>query len=181
MPFTFKETSLKGAYVIKTKAFGDSRGSFRMTYVKEMFDAQGIESTYVQTNLSISKIKYTLRGMHFQKGAFAQDKLLRCVRGKITDVIIDIRPDSQTFKKSFAVDLTEENETMLFVPKGFAHGFITLEEDTHVLYQVSTPYAPKEEGGIRWNDPVFNIDWPTDSPVLSDKDAVYPDFDINNL
>lgn len=178
--FTFKETQLAGAYTITTRAFGDNRGTFRMTYVKSMFEDAGIESEYVQTNLSISKPKHTLRGMHFQKGTAAQAKLVRCIRGALIDVIIDIRKGSSTFGKHIGVELTEENETMLYVPKGFAHGFITLCDDTHLFYQVSTPYAPEAEGGIRWNDPAFAIEWPTDAPVLSEKDAVYPDFDAES-
>lgn len=174
--FDAKQCSLNDAYLIAPRVFNDARGSFRMTYVKEDFEAIGIESVYTQTNISISLPKYTLRGMHFQKGVHAQDKLVRCLKGALLDVIIDIRPESSTYMRHEAFELTEDNEKELFVPKGFAHGFITLVEDTRVLYQVSTPYAPEAEGGIRWNDTAFAIAWPTDSPVLSEKDAVYPDY-----
>lgn len=176
MTFEYEKTPLEGAYILIPRVFNDNRGSFRMTYVKEEFEEMGIESDFVQTNISLSIPKYTLRGMHFQKGEAAQDKLVRCLKGSIIDVIIDIREDSPTFGKYFSEELTYENEKIMFVPKGFAHGFITLTENTEVLYQVSAPYAPKAEGGIRYNDPFFNIKWPTNCPVLSEKDSLYPDF-----
>ncbi|MEK6794790.1 MAG: dTDP-4-dehydrorhamnose 3,5-epimerase [Spirochaetota bacterium] len=176
--FTFTETPLPGAYMIVTKAFGDTRGSFRMTYVKEDFAVCGIASEYVQTNISVSKPKHTIRGMHFQLGDAAQDKLVRCLVGSILDVIIDIRPTSATYGRTFSVTLTDANETMLFVPKGFAHGFCTLVDDTQVMYQVSAAYTPSAEGGIRWDDAAFAINWPTKTPILSDKDAKYPDHKL---
>ncbi|MBI4977675.1 MAG: dTDP-4-dehydrorhamnose 3,5-epimerase [Spirochaetes bacterium] len=175
---TFTPTELEGAYIVTPRVFPDARGTFRMTYVREEFLAQGIAADYVQTNISTSKPRHTLRGMHFQTGAAAQDKLVRCIRGILLDVIIDIRPDSPTYCKHISVTLDAEKDEMLFVPKGFAHGFITLVEDTHLMYQVSYPYTPSAESGIRWNDPAFGIEWPSDYPLLSEKDSKYPDYDI---
>lgn len=175
--FNVIETSINNLYLIEPRVFQDNRGSFRMTFVKHMFEEKGLVGDYVQTNISISKYKHTLRGLHFQNGKAAQDKLVRCIKGRLLDVVIDLRPGSQTFKKWEGFELSPENERQLFVPKGFAHSFITLEDDTHIMYQVSTPYVPEAEGGVRWNDPTFKIDWPTDAPILSEKDAAYPDFD----
>ena len=128
--------------------------------------------------MSLSRPKFTLRGMHYQIDGAEEAKLIRCTKGKILDVIIDIRKNSETFGKHIAVELSEENYEMLYVPEGFAHGFMTLVENCEVSYQVSQFYSPGKERGIRWNDPMFNIQWPSQNPVISEKDAVHPDFKI---
>lgn len=172
----FTETKLKGAFIIELEPFIDLRGSFARTFCANEFAAHGLNTNMPQSNLSISKPKYTLRGMHYQIDGAEEAKLLRCQKGAILDTIIDIRQDSETFGQYIQVELTDSNNTMLYVPEGFAHGFITLEENCEVFYQVSEFYTPGKEKGIRWNDPMFNISWPTDDPVLSEKDANHPNF-----
>lgn len=172
----FTETKLKGAFIIELEPFVDLRGSFARTFCANEFAAHGLNTVMPQSNLSISKPKYTLRGMHYQVDGAEEAKLLRCQKGAIIDTIIDIRKDSPTYCEYLQVELTDKNNTMLYVPEGFAHGFITLEEDCEVFYQVSEFYTPGKEKGIRWNDPLFNITWPTNEPVLSDKDAAHPDY-----
>lgn len=172
----FTETKLKGAFVIDLQKREDERGFFARTYCADEFAKHGLRTDMPQSNMSFSKSKYTLRGMHFQVDGAEEAKLIRCTKGAILDVIIDIRKDSATYCKHIAVELTEENHRMLYVPEGFAHGFITLVDDVEVAYQVSQFYTPGKERGIRWNDPLFGIQWPTAHPVISEKDAVHPDF-----
>lgn len=172
----FTETKLKGAFIIELEPFKDLRGSFARTFCANEFAAHGLQPNMVQSNLSISNPKYTLRGMHFQTQGAEESKLMRCQKGAILDTIIDIRKDSETYCEWIQVELTDSNNTMLYVPEGFAHGFITLEENCAVFYQVSQFYTPGKEAGIRWNDPLFNITWPTNEPILSEKDAVHPNW-----
>ena len=172
----FTETKLKGAFIIESTPFVDHRGSFRRTFCANEFEEHGLHTHLVQTNLSISGPIHTLRGMHYQVEGAEEAKLVRCVKGRIWDSIIDLRKDSQTYLSHISVELTDSNETMLYVPEGFAHGFLTLEDDCHVTYQVSQFYTPGKEQGIRWNDPLFNIVWPTDAPVLSEKDSALQDY-----
>lgn len=172
----FTETKLKGAFIIELEPFKDLRGSFARTFCANEFGAHGLNTNMPQSNLSISHPKYTLRGMHFQMDGAEEAKLMRCQKGAILDTIIDIRKDSETYCQHVQVELTDKNNTMLYVPEGFAHGFMTLEEDCEVFYQVSQFYTPGKESGIRWNDPLFGISWPTDQPVLSDKDAIHSDY-----
>ena len=167
----FTETKLKGAFIIELEPFIDLRGSFARTFCAHEFSEYGLRSNLVQSNLSKSKPKYTLRGMHFQVDGAEEAKLMRCQKGSILDTIIDIRKDSETYCEHIQVELTDNNNTMLYVPEGFAHGFITLEENCEVFYQVSEFYTPGKEKGILWNDPLFNINWPTNNPILSNKDA----------
>jgi dTDP-4-dehydrorhamnose 3,5-epimerase len=173
----FTETPLKGAYVIELKKIGDDRGFFARTFCKNEFSGHGLNNEIVQINNSLSADKGTLRGMHYQLPPKAEDKIVRCIKGSLFDAIIDIRPDSETFGKWFGIELSAENRKMLFVPKGFAHGFITLEDNTEAFYLVTEFYGPDYERGIRWNDPKFNIDWPIDPIIISDKDQNHPDFD----
>lgn len=173
----FEKTEFEGVFVISKTPFVDERGSFSRTYCVDEFQKNNLLSTMVQTNLSISNDKYTLRGMHLQIGEDSEDKLIQCIKGSILDVIIDLRKGSKTFKKHFSIELNDQNNKMLFVPKGFAHGFMTLEEDTRVLYQVSSFYTPNSEIGIRWNDLMFKIKWPSSKPVISDKDSKWKDFE----
>lgn len=172
----FIETKLAGAYIIELEPFIDLRGSFARTFCANEFAEHGLNSNMPQSNLSISGPKFTLRGMHYQIDGAEEAKLLRCQKGAILDTIIDIRKDSPTYCQWLQVELTDKNNRMLYVPEGFAHGFITLEEDCEVFYQVSEFYTPGKEKGIRWNDPLFNISWPTAEPVLSEKDAKHQNY-----
>ncbi len=175
MPFEFIETEIKGVILIKPRVFGDSRGFFMETYKKSDFEKAGIDTDFVQDNHSKST-KGVLRGLHFQKEPFAQGKLVRCIRGKIFDVAVDIRKGSPTFGKWVGFELSDDNKLMLWIPKGFAHGFLTLSDEAEVIYKVSGgEYAPDYDAGIRWNDPDIGIKWPLDGePILSEKDKKAP-------
>jgi dTDP-4-dehydrorhamnose 3,5-epimerase len=173
----FIETDLSGAYVIELERRGDDRGFFARFFCKDEFREHGLDHSIVQINNSLSKEKGTLRGMHYQLPPKAETKIVRCIRGALYDVILDVRPGSATFGRSLGFELTAENRRMVYVPNGFAHGFLTLEPDTEALYLVTEFYAPELERGIRWNDPKFKIHWPIQPNVLSEKDATRPDFD----
>ncbi len=172
----FTPTKLQGAYILEVKKIEDERGFFGRSWCKRELEEHGLNANVVQANVSYNKVKGTLRGMHFQKAPHQETKLVRCTRGAIYDVIIDLRPDSPTYKQWIGVELTESNYRMLFVPEDFAHGFITLEDNTEVTYQVTQYYTPGAEGGIRWNDPAFQIAWPIEPVVVSGKDQAHPDF-----
>jgi dTDP-4-dehydrorhamnose 3,5-epimerase len=172
----FTETPLKGAYVIDLEKRGDERGFFARFFCEREFQQHGLNARIVQINTSLSRIQGTLRGMHYQLAPNAEDKIFRCLHGSIFDAIIDLRPDSPTFLKQFTIELTDANRTMLYVPKGFAHGFITLEPDTEILYPVTEFYAPDRERIIRYNDPKFGIPWPLEPVVISDKDKTQADY-----
>jgi len=175
----FIPTPLADAHVIELDKIGDDRGFFSRAFCEQEFAEAGLVSRFVQVNNSLSAEKGTLRGMHYQLAPKAETKLVRCIRGALWDVIIDLRPDSPSFKQHFGIELSSKNRRMLYVPKGFAHGFITLQNDTEAFYFVDEPYAQDMERGIRWNDPHFNIEWPADPAVLSDKDREQRDFDPN--
>ncbi|MGZ0653998.1 dTDP-4-dehydrorhamnose 3,5-epimerase [Coraliomargarita sp. W4R53] len=170
----FEETPLKGAWIIDLEPRGDDRGYFARTFCRKEFEAHGIEANVVQSNISFSAHAGTLRGMHFQKAPAEETKLVRCLTGALLDVIIDIRPDSPTYHQHIAVELTPENKRMLFVPRGFAHGFMTLKDNTEMLYMVSEFYTPEVESGLRHDDPAFGINWPLPVSVISAKDAIWP-------
>ena len=172
----FHETPLKGAFVIELKKLGDERGFFARAFCKNEFSVIGLNNEIVQINNSLSADKGTLRGMHYQLEPKAEDKIVRCIRGSLFDVIIDLRKNSTTYKQWFGVELTAENRKMLYVPKGFAHGFITLEDFTEAFYLVTEFYAPEYERGLRYNDPVFNIKWPIEPIIISEKDKNHLDF-----
>jgi dTDP-4-dehydrorhamnose 3,5-epimerase len=172
----FEATTLKDAVLIEPEPRQDERGFFARTYCRNEFAAAGLETDFVQGNMSFNHAEGTLRGMHFQRAPHEEVKVVRCIRGAIYDVIIDLRPDSPSYLKWQGFELTEDNGLQLYVPRGFAHGFLTLTEEAAVAYQVSAFYAPGAEGGIRWNDPRFGIEWPADIAVLSRKDAAWPDF-----
>jgi dTDP-4-dehydrorhamnose 3,5-epimerase len=173
----FTETPLPGAFVIELEMCGDDRGFFARAFCEREFGARGLETRLVQANDSLSTQKGTLRGMHYQLPPKAETKLVRCIRGALFDVILDLRRGSATFGQSFGVELTAENRRMLYVPKGFAHGFITLADNTEAFYFVDEFYGPEQERGIRWNDPRFALPWPISPTVLSDKDRGHQDFD----
>ena len=166
----FYETELKGAYIIELEKFEDERGFFTRVWDKKIMQDQGLKSDLVQMSFSFSKKKGTLRGMHFQEEPFREVKIVKCIQGKIFDVIIDLRVESKTYKKWIGVELSADKQKMIYVPEGFAHGFQTLEENTHVLYQMSNWFSPEHEKGIRWDDKDFNIRWPITDLIISKKD-----------
>lgn len=170
----FIKTEIEGLVIVEPKVFGDHRGFFMESWSERAFAEAGLNYTFVQDNHSSSTVKGTLRGIHFQRGDKAQAKLVRCVRGRVLDVAVDLRPGSPTYKKWVAVELSEENKRMVMIPRGFGHGFVTLTDNVEFLYKADNPYAPESEGGIRWNDPELNIDWGLQNPVLSGKDKVNP-------
>lgn len=172
----FIETKLKGAFVIEPERMEDDRGFFARTWCRQEFLEHGLNPDLVQCNVSFNKKKGTLRGMHFQAAPNEEAKVVRCTIGAVCDVIIDLRPDSKTFTSWLAVELTAENRKMLFIPEGFAHGFLTLKDNTEVFYQMSEYYAPGYGKGVRWNDSAFSIDWPEEVRIISERDANYPDF-----
>ena len=173
----FVPTPLAGAAVIELDKREDERGFFARVFCEREFAEAGLDTRFVQINNSLSKDRGTLRGMHYQLGEAAEVKVVRCIRGALWDAILDLRPGSATFGRGFGAELSAENRRMMYVPRGFAHGFLTLEEDTEALYLVTAFYAPERERGIRWNDPRFAIDWPAAPQVISDKDARQCDFD----
>ncbi len=175
----FKETKLKGAFVIEPERLCDSRGFFARTFCQREFIQHGLNPRVVQCNVSFNKKKGALRGIHHQIAPRQEDKLIRCTNGAIYDVIIDLRPESSTFKEWFSVELTSENRKMVYVPKSFSHGFMTLKDNTEVFYQMSEFYFPEYARGIRWNDPAFKIEWPEKITSISEKDMNYSDFSIN--
>lgn len=173
----FEPTTLPGSFVIGLEACSDARGFFARTWCQREFEEHGLNSALVQCNLSFNHSKGTLRGMHYQEAPFAEAKLVRCVRGALYDVIIDLRADSPTHKRYFSVELTAENRRALYVPEGFAHGFLTLEDNTEILYQMSRFYSAEHSRGLRWNDPAIGICWPGEVRVISQRDSDYPDFE----
>lgn len=173
----FIKTPLESAYIVELDKKGDERGFFARLFCTKEFVGMEMENNFVQVNNSLSAYKGTLRGMHYQLHPKAETKLLRCIRGSLYDVILDLREDSPTFGRSFGCELSAENRKMMYVPKGFAHGFVTLQDDTEVIYFVSEFYSPDLERGIRWNDPYFNIAWPIKPEIISAKDSRHPDFD----
>jgi dTDP-4-dehydrorhamnose 3,5-epimerase len=174
----FEETKLVGAFVIKPDKREDHRGFFARTFCVNEFKTHGLNSVFVQGNMSKTLIKHTLRGMHYQIGGAEEEKLVRCTRGALYDVILDVRKHSPTFGQNFSIELSEENAFQLYIPKGFAHGFCTLKDNTEIAYMVTEFYASGKESGIRWNDPFFHIDWPSNNPEMSERDATYPDFKL---
>lgn len=173
----FTKTKLEGAYIIDVEKREDERGFFARTFCANEFAEAGLEDKFVQANMSFNYKKGTLRGMHFQKAPYQEDKLVRCTKGALFDVIIDLRKDSPTFKQWIGVELTEENRRALFVPKGFAHGYITLEDNTEINYMVTQFYTPAADSGVRFDDPVFGIEWPVEITSVSEKDKNHPNFE----
>ncbi|MGP6148703.1 dTDP-4-dehydrorhamnose 3,5-epimerase [Priestia flexa] len=167
-------TKFADAFVIEPKVFGDHRGFFTESYNKELFAENGIDMDFIQDNHSLSQQPGTLRGMHYQLAPKAQTKLVRVTRGAIYDVIVDIREGSPTYGQWQGFILSADNKRQLLVPKGFAHGFCTLVENTEVQYKVDELYSPDHDRGMAWNDPELNIDWPVNEPVLSEKDTKHP-------
>lgn len=173
MPFTFEKTSLEGVLLIKPQVFYDDRGYFFESYKKSEFAKAGIECEFGQENNSKSA-RGVVRGLHYQKTPHAQAKLVRVLKGAILDVVVDIRKGSPDYGKWIKVELSEENRRMIFVPRGFAHGFVALSEFAELQYKVDNEYCKASEGGIIWNDPTLSVDWGMTDPILSAKDAVLP-------
>ena len=173
----FKETTLHNAFLVEIEKRADVRGFFARSWCRHEFQAMGLCVDFVQSNISFTRQAGTIRGLHYQLSPYEEVKLVRCTRGAIYDVILDLRPRSATYKQWFGVELTADNYRMLVVPEGFGHGYQTLENDCEVSYQVSQVFNPEAERGIRWNDGAFNIAWPIDPPSLvSDKDKNWPDY-----
>ena len=172
-----KKREMKGVYEINLTAINDKRGFFMRTYAREIFEKFNIDRNWVQENHSCSMKKGIIRGLHFQFPPYCETKLVRCIKGTIFDVFVDLRKNSSTFGRWDSIELSEDNKKMIYIPRGFAHGFCTLADDCEVLYKVDNNYNPEAEGGIIWNDKTLNIKWPTDNPILSQKDANLPTFD----
>ena len=172
----FNEIALAGAWVVDVERMEDGRGFFARTWCEQEFRSIGLNTRLVQCSVSFNKRRGTLRGMHYQAAPHREAKLIRCTRGAIHDVILDLRPESPTYKRHVALLLDAESRRMLYVPEGFAHGFQTLEDDTEVFYQMSASYAPDHARGVRWNDPAFGIPWPPAERTISERDESYPDF-----
>lgn len=172
----FTPAKLAGACIIDIDLREDERGFFARSWCTEEFAAYGLEPGLVQCSISFNRKKGTLRGMHYQAAPHQEDKVVRCTAGAIYDVIVDLRPDSDTFKQWLAFELTAANRRAVYIPRGFAHGFQTLEDDTEVLYQMSQFYHPESARGIRWDDPAIGIEWPNDTRIISDRDRDYKDL-----
>ncbi len=166
----FKETKLKGAFIVEPERLEDERGFFARAFDESEFEKRGLKSRFVQCNISFNSKKGTLRGMHFQKAPYPEARLVRCTMGAIYDAIIDLRPESPTFKQWIGTELSAENRRMLYIPERFAHGFQSLTDTAEVFYQMSEFYHPECASGVRWNDPAFGIEWPPGEKILSDAD-----------
>jgi dTDP-4-dehydrorhamnose 3,5-epimerase len=172
----FSPTKICGVFEIHPEFKEDERGFFARTWCQSVFEAHGLESKLVQCSISYNSKRGTLRGMHYQETPYQETKLVRCTRGAIYDVVLDLRAESPTYKRWVAVTLTADNRNMIYVPKGCAHGFLTLQYDTEVFYQMSQVYDAASARGVRWNDPAFGISWPETVEVISERDRTYPDF-----
>lgn len=173
----FEKLSVHGAFLIAPKRHEDERGFFARTQDRRAFEERGLTGDFVQCSISYSRKKGTLRGMHYQVPPYEEVKMVRCTSGRIYDVTIDLRPDSPTFREHVGVELTADNPNALYVPEGCAQGFLTLEDDTEVFYQISEYYAPEATRGVRYDDPAFGVEWPAPVEVIKDRDANFPDFE----
>lgn len=172
----FQRTKLPGTVEIAIEPHPDERGFFARSWCREEFRSNGLSSDLAQCNISFNARKGTLRGMHYQTPPFEEAKVVRCIKGSIYDVVLDLRPDSSTFKQWVGAELSAINRNMIYVPEGCAHGFLTLEDETEVFYQMSESYHPESARGVRWDDPQFGIEWPGEVVVISERDRTYPDF-----
>ena len=172
----WRETELAGAFVVESEPIEDERGWFARIYDESEFAERGLAARFVQGSAAFNTESGTLRGMHYQADPHAEAKLVRCIRGAVHDVIVDLRPASPTFKRWTAVELTAADGRMLYVPEGLAHGYLTLADESETLYLISAPYAPEAARGVRWDDPAFGIEWPHEPRVMSEKDKAWPDF-----
>ena len=172
----FTPAGLDGVVVVDIEPVADERGFFARTYCAAEFERAGLAPGFAQSSVSFNARRGTLRGMHYQSAPHEEVKLVRCSRGALFDVVVDLRPDSSTFCRWFGVELSADNGRALYVPRGFAHGFVTLEDGTEASYQISVPYRPESARGVRWNDPRFGIVWPIPPIVVADRDRGFPDF-----
>lgn len=172
----FTETPIKGLYTIDLEKRGDERGFFARVFCKNEYEAHNLNPNIVQINTSVTAEKGTFRGLHYQLAPKAEDKIIKVLKGSLYDITLDLRPESPTFGQYFGIELNDKNRTMLYIPKGFAHGYLILEDGTELIYMVTEFYSPENERVIRWNDPRFNIKLPFEPTVLSDKDKNAPDF-----
>jgi dTDP-4-dehydrorhamnose 3,5-epimerase len=172
----FHQTELPGAFLVDLEPRADERGFFARTWCQRELAEHGLNTNVVQANMSYNARRGTLRGLHYQVAPYAETKLVRCTRGAIYDVIVDLRPDSATYKRWIGVELTADNRRAMYVPEGFAHGFVTLEDNTDVMYQVTAFFTPGAESGLRYDDPAFGIAWPIPVAVISEKDRIWPSF-----
>lgn len=177
----FRTTAIPGVWVIEQERHGDERGYFARTWCADEFAKNALETRVAQCSLSFNHRRGTLRGLHYQAPPFAEMKLVRCTRGAIFDVAVDIRPDSPSFRQWVGVELTPDNGLALYVPRGFAHGFLTLADATEVAYQISAEYSPTHARGLRWNDPFHAVAWPGPVEVIAPRDRDYPDADVERL
>lgn len=171
---TFTESRIPGAWIIDVSEIHDDRGLFAMTWLPGEFTKRGLDPSLAQCNLAFNHKRGTLRGMHFQNAPHEQVKIIRCTRGALLDVIVDLRPGSPAYRQWEAVELSADNRRMFYMPKGIAHGYITLVDDTEAYYHASAPWVPAAESGVRWDDPAFNIQWPMAPAVVSDRDRQWP-------
>lgn len=172
----FRPLEIEGAYVVELEERSDDRGFFARTFCVDEFTELGLDPVVVQCNMSFNHKAATLRGMHWQEAPYGETKLIRCTRGRVFDVIVDIRPDSPTYLVNVGLELSADNHLAMYAPKGMAHGYLTLEDGCEVTYQVSQMYTPEADRGARWNDPAFNIAWPIEPKIVSEKDANHADF-----
>jgi dTDP-4-dehydrorhamnose 3,5-epimerase len=174
MTLELRETPLAGSFVIVPTSLDDERGSFGRLFDAALFRSRGLDPSLAQASFSYNIAARTLRGMHYQREPWAETKLVRCTRGKVFDVIVDLRAGSKTRLGWFGVELDERARNAVYVPAGFAHGFVTLTPDAELYYQISTPYHPESSAGLRWDDPSLAIDWPVEPSVISERDSTYP-------
>ncbi|HME44452.1 MAG TPA: dTDP-4-dehydrorhamnose 3,5-epimerase [Syntrophorhabdales bacterium] len=172
----FTETAIRGVFIVDLERMEDERGFFARSFCQEEFRARGLKTDIAQSNVSFNHRQGTLRGMHLQVAPKAEAKLVSCARGAVHDVIVDLRPDAPTYCKWIAVRMTEDDRRALYIPKGIAHGFQTLRDNTELFYQMFTSYAPEWQRGVRWDDPAFGIEWPLRNPTMSERDRNYPLF-----
>ncbi|MGH2454202.1 MAG: dTDP-4-dehydrorhamnose 3,5-epimerase [bacterium] len=172
----FTETALRGAAIVEPEPLGDERGFFARTWSQAQFEGRGLNARVVECSISFSRRRGTLRGLHYQAEPFAETKLVRCTMGAVYDVIVDLRRESPTFARWVGVELSAENRRLLYVPEGFAHGFLTLTDDCEVCYQISQHHVPEAARGVRWDDPAFGIVWPSAPTLISERDRRFPDF-----
>jgi dTDP-4-dehydrorhamnose 3,5-epimerase len=174
----FRPLPLEGTFVVEPESVTDERGFFARTFCRKEFGANGLNPDLLQCGLSFNTRKGTLRGMHYQTEPHQEVKLVRCTAGGIFDVAVDLRRDSASFGQWTAVELTAENRLSIYIPAGIAHGFLTLDDNCEVFYQISEYFHPESSAGVRWDDPAFSIQWPADIRIISDRDRNYPDFDV---